>query len=182
MKQFTALLVGAALMIGMVGTASALTYTSTTDLDLFLSGTGTKTWDQAMPGDFEIPYDTVNSATLTINAFGVDGNNDKVYIENVYEGKLVTGVWSWSNLLLGSSSTFDIASSITSPWSTGDSLDVALNYKELGCFNLLYLDNSVLNLDYTNNSAPVPEPGTLMLLGAGMLGLAIFGKRRMNKA
>lgn len=29
--------------------------------------------------------------------------------------------------------------------------------------------------------APVPEPGTMMLLGIGMLGLAVYGKRRMNK-
>jgi hypothetical protein len=31
------------------------------------------------------------------------------------------------------------------------------------------------------NVAPVPEPGTMMLLGIGMLGMAVYGKRRMNK-
>jgi len=30
-------------------------------------------------------------------------------------------------------------------------------------------------------SAPVPEPGTLMLIALGMLGLAVFGKRKLNR-
>jgi len=34
---------------------------------------------------------------------------------------------------------------------------------------------------YGSDLTPVPEPGTMVLLGAGLLGLAIFGKRRMNK-
>lgn len=33
---------------------------------------------------------------------------------------------------------------------------------------------------YVKDIDPVPEPGTMLLLGAGFLGLAIYGKRRKN--
>lgn len=35
--------------------------------------------------------------------------------------------------------------------------------------------------DVVYQEVPVPEPGTMMLLGLGMLGMAVYGKRRMNK-
>jgi len=56
-----------------------------------------------------------------------------------------------------------------------------------GSYNSLTFDISPnefwhgFNIGADSTSAPVPEPGTMMLLGIGMLGMAVYGKRRMNK-
>ena len=41
--------------------------------------------------------------------------------------------------------------------------------------------NDGITFSIETERTPVPEPGTMMLLGFGMLGLAVYGKRRMNK-
>jgi len=52
-------------------------------------------------------------------------------------------------------------------------------------WNAGYGGNGALEIShfsgYNPSSTPVPEPGTMMLFGIGMLGLAVYGKRRMNK-
>jgi len=56
-------------------------------------------------------------------------------------------------------------------------------YEFYGDFRMKDLDGGFEELFLTGNFAPhnvVPEPGTMMLLGMGMLGLAVYGKRRMN--
>jgi len=59
-------------------------------------------------------------------------------------------------------------------------LDVTVKVRnELGTATA-WLDHS--RVFGTAETAPVPEPGTMVLFGAGLLGLAIYGKRRTNKA
>lgn len=176
MKKLLSLLIGVALIVGVAGVAGAVTYTEDVQLDTWLSGSGSISWLHNTPIDLSVPPDTVNSATLTIGANYVNGNNDQVYAEAIALGTLTNGVVTWTNWFAYSASVFD-ATSIFSTWGSGDNFDVTLNYNEVRA-GLLYLDFSRLALNYDNGVA-VPEPATMLLLGLGLLGVAVI--RRFKK-
>jgi hypothetical protein len=58
---------------------------------------------------------------------------------------------------------------------------VANNFYGVQVLNLYDSNNHSLNRQDQLVYNPVPEPGTILLLGVGLLGLAVFGKRRMNR-
>ncbi|MFP4586294.1 MAG: PEP-CTERM sorting domain-containing protein, partial [Desulfococcaceae bacterium] len=40
--------------------------------------------------------------------------------------------------------------------------------------------HDIVQATFTYESAPVPEPGTVLLLGSGLLGLAVYGRKRKS--
>jgi hypothetical protein len=65
-------------------------------------------------------------------------------------------------------------------WKAGLSTDGIVSVIFPDMSNLVINKEVKVTAHETDNQAPVPEPGTMILLGTGVFCLAIYGKRRSN--
>jgi len=130
-------------------------------------------WNLSTPSDFEVPYDTVNSATVSVVVGWVDtfgGDQTDTFVVGSHSTDLDLETYAKQYEL-------SIGSLFTS-WSNGTPISCSLVINEDESWGGdIFLGESRFTLDYNNVSAPVPEPTTMMMLGMGLLGLAGLKKR-----
>lgn len=153
-----------------------------------------------LSGTAFIPYMDLNSVNLSLTAGSLHVLfSETGFISNTAVTGFTTAVGGTTAGTYEVKSFFDVGNTLFAetgaladlgPYPVGAFSGTETNSAATGDIGNLYsltLDATITHLangpkttSFDVEMTPVPEPGTMMLLGAGFLGLAIYGKRRKN--
>ena len=167
------LISSATLIISMVGIAGASPITETLYLSKWLSGTGQSNWKHDTHHGFEGPNSVAIAENLSIPAWLVSDLNTSIFLSGDASGGLNKTYWrpfldGWTGV--------GIEGALVN-WNAGDPLKIGSTNKDMKSSKLLA---SILTLKVSDRSAPIHEPANLLILGLGLIGVSIWGRKKFT--
>ena len=187
-KLFAVLISSILILMGVSGIAiaSPMTWTDTIDFipDVLVPPTLHYTHDISDAGFASLLMggnDWLDSYELTVSIRDDGGNNFwKALIDGSESATIWTlgGIYSYDFTL--SSDTFEgNLLGVLDIWADGKMGVTITSGLGFGTGDF-YVNSSTLSAHGDDGAAPVPEPATMLLLGAGLVGLAGFSKRKLK--
>ena len=167
------LICAATLILCVVGIAGAAPLTDTLHLGKWLSGTEHYTWKHDTHHDFGGPNSVASAENLNIPAWLVSDQNTNIFFSVNASGSPNKGTW-WPSLDGWTGVDFN---NVLVDWNAGDPLKMSPANKDLKSSKLL---SSILLLNVRASSTPTPEPANLLILGLGLIGVSILGRKKFT--
>jgi len=187
MKKFLMFLCAVTLVFGMVGSASAVpfVYTDTYINETYIEGGESISWEHNInDSGFDSSKDNISSVDILLGLR--DDTNPLGDPYDLISIDLVTVTGDFETATLSTDGIIYDLGEIDMGLYTVN-LTAWLQLQDTGLLNvtLTSLEGDFYftfsQLTATGDTAPVPEPSTILLLGTGLLGLVGYGRKRFSK-
>jgi len=156
------LLCAVTLIFGMTGNAAAASYTDTYDANTYMKDGDYVSWTfDITDNGFDPAAQDVTEAIVLFDFTDEDSDFFKIAILNIGKETFLGDADTNSNSLMTLSNSGTI------------------NYALIAVGGDLYFNKATLTAEAT--TAPVPEPASILLMGAGLIGLIGYNRKRFSK-
>ncbi len=175
----------AGLMVMSAANAVPVTWTDVMSPQTYVGQGGSTTYTHSIVPEFTPGLDSVTSFDLAIDLyddswFGIPDlkpETASIKLAGTFTGASSSSIWTLFTYLPDYITTGSVAASALAQLNEFGQLTVTVS-SLVGDF---IVGNSVLRTHGTEGSVAVPEPGTLGMLGLGLLGVAFVARRRNKK-